>query len=445
MDVINRNNYESYFLLYADGELSPAEKQEVDAFVLQHPDLAAEFEALKSTRLEPETITFSGKNLLYKTTEQPISVTGENCEEYFILYYDNELTCAERKTVEDFVSAHPEHQENFRLFGDIQVQPNPEEQFSEISGLYRLASGNNYTSLLNYLDGELPAHDAAQFKKELQQNPELNKEFQLFEQTKLSPDTSVRFPGISSLYREEKRSTPVIPLWLRFAAAAAVLVFITWMAFWRNNGQQATPEVVAVKQTPGTNVNTPQRGNNVLQANTANTSLTNVATENSSSTEPVNATLNPRTNNNPGVTSVLPERNNNKQAIQTVPGPELKPAEQPVLVREEQQPANRLPEEFRKIIDKPQTSETIAGVKPDLGNKNITSESNNPADKMFAAALEKEESSSSLSVMNIPADQIAKRSGLKSVGRKITRFFERKIKNNGRPFSIGGVEVAIAR
>ena len=344
MDVINRNNYESYFLLYADGELSPAEKQEVDAFVLQHPDLAAEFEALKSTRLEPETITFSGKNLLYKTTEQPISVTGENCEEYFILYYDNELTCAERKTVEDFVSAHPEHQENFRLFGDIQVQPNPEEQFSEISGLYRLASGNNYTSLLNYLDGELPAHDAAQFKKELQQNPELNKEFQLFEQTKLSPDTSVRFPGISSLYREEKRSTPVIPLWLRFAAAAAVLVFITWMAFWRNNGQQATPEVVAVKQTPGTNVNTPQRGNNVLQANTANTSLTNVATENSSSTEPVNATLNPRTNNNPGVTSVLPERNNNKQAIQTVPGPELKPAEQPVLVREEQQPANRLPE-----------------------------------------------------------------------------------------------------
>ena len=36
---LTRNNYEEYFLLYVDGELNPAQKEMVEAFVQANADL----------------------------------------------------------------------------------------------------------------------------------------------------------------------------------------------------------------------------------------------------------------------------------------------------------------------------------------------------------------------------------------------------------------------
>jgi hypothetical protein len=452
MDVINRINYEDYFLLYADNELLPAQRQEVEAFVLQHPDLAGEFHALQNTRLTPDSISFNWKGNLYKsTTEQPI-VARENCEEYFILYYDNELSTAEKKAVEDFVAAQPETRENFELFGQLSLNMGEEQPFPEIAGLYRLPSGDSYTKMLSYLDGELSAGEAASFEADMLQHDALKKEFALFSQTKYSPDTSVRFPNIQSLYRKEKRKTPVIPLWLRMAAAASVLVFIAGIVFWQNDEKAPNVKAVAGMEKPAVinpinankqNTNPASDSQNAAPVNENGIAIANESKNNET---PVNNALNSRANYNGHVTSLPQQRNNNKQAIQ-VPGPELNAVQQPVLVREELQPEQKMPEELRKIIDKQLANANIASVTPEQGktniipDKNAGNENGADADRVF----EKENtSSSSLSIMNIPADQIAKRSGLKSVGRKITRFFERKVKNNGKPFSIGGVEVAFA-
>ena len=43
---ITRNNYEEYFLLYADGELNATDKQAVENFLTIHPDLAEELDML---------------------------------------------------------------------------------------------------------------------------------------------------------------------------------------------------------------------------------------------------------------------------------------------------------------------------------------------------------------------------------------------------------------
>ena len=53
MTVINRHNYESYFLLWVDGELSDEEQVTLDRFVAENPDLAEELSLLKSTQLQP--------------------------------------------------------------------------------------------------------------------------------------------------------------------------------------------------------------------------------------------------------------------------------------------------------------------------------------------------------------------------------------------------------
>jgi hypothetical protein len=67
---INRQTYEEFFLLYADGELSAAEKKSVEEFVKENPDLADEFNLILETVLQPdESVFFENKELLLKEEE----------------------------------------------------------------------------------------------------------------------------------------------------------------------------------------------------------------------------------------------------------------------------------------------------------------------------------------------------------------------------------------
>ena len=63
---INIHNYEEYFLLYTDKELTSTQKEEVEQFVLQHPQLQDEFLLLQSVKLLPEDIECPDKGRLYK-------------------------------------------------------------------------------------------------------------------------------------------------------------------------------------------------------------------------------------------------------------------------------------------------------------------------------------------------------------------------------------------
>ena len=49
--MINLSNYEEYFLLYIDNELSKEQCEAVEALARQHPHLAAELNMLKDAKL----------------------------------------------------------------------------------------------------------------------------------------------------------------------------------------------------------------------------------------------------------------------------------------------------------------------------------------------------------------------------------------------------------
>jgi cytoskeletal protein RodZ len=70
--IINRNNYEEYFLLYIDRELGPDEQLMVEDFVRVHPDLEKEFDLLKQTAAFPPVMIFEGKERLYKKENRRI-------------------------------------------------------------------------------------------------------------------------------------------------------------------------------------------------------------------------------------------------------------------------------------------------------------------------------------------------------------------------------------
>lgn len=119
---INRHNYETYFLLWIDGELSAEEMEMVERFIDQHPDLAEELATLQETKLPiDESIVFADKESLLKVEQPALSMSSY--ETYFLLYVDNELSAKDKADVELFVLQHPQLQDEFMLLKQTKLIP----------------------------------------------------------------------------------------------------------------------------------------------------------------------------------------------------------------------------------------------------------------------------------------------------------------------------------
>jgi hypothetical protein len=69
--LIHVNNYQEYFLLSVDNELTDSEKVALQNFIADNPATKKELELLQKTKLQPEeTIVFAGKNILYRTEKE---------------------------------------------------------------------------------------------------------------------------------------------------------------------------------------------------------------------------------------------------------------------------------------------------------------------------------------------------------------------------------------
>ena len=71
---LNESTYETIFLLYIDNELSPKERLEVEAFIVDNPSYALEMEALKATLVHPDNLQYPFKENLKEQAE--ISLDG---------------------------------------------------------------------------------------------------------------------------------------------------------------------------------------------------------------------------------------------------------------------------------------------------------------------------------------------------------------------------------
>lgn len=116
---IDRNNYEEFFILYLDNELSASDRQQVEEFANANADLKAELELLLQSKLMPETaITFDGKAALMKNEEE---IAGETAT--MLLYVDDEMDLTQKKSFEEWVAQHPDAKKELSLFQQTRLQP----------------------------------------------------------------------------------------------------------------------------------------------------------------------------------------------------------------------------------------------------------------------------------------------------------------------------------
>jgi hypothetical protein len=135
--LINRNNYENFFLLYADNELSAHERIAVENFIAQNPDLIDELEILEATKLTPDEITLTDKSFLYKEI-----VFDENLQHKLLLKLDNELPLNQSNEIDALLKTDAKAKAEFDLLAKAKLDASDKIIFEQKHLLYKKEKDN---------------------------------------------------------------------------------------------------------------------------------------------------------------------------------------------------------------------------------------------------------------------------------------------------------------
>jgi anti-sigma factor RsiW len=137
--MITRENYDEFFMLYVDNELSPAERRIVEAFVAGNADLKAELDILLQCRLDPESgLVFENRESLLK--KSPVANNPLPHEESLLLYIDGELDEDARRSVENHCRQNPSMLSELTLWQQTLIEPDTALVFRNRAVLYKKES-----------------------------------------------------------------------------------------------------------------------------------------------------------------------------------------------------------------------------------------------------------------------------------------------------------------
>ncbi|MBV6453334.1 MAG: hypothetical protein FNNCIFGK_00565 [Bacteroidia bacterium] len=109
--MINRENYEIWFIDYFDGKLSPEQTAELLLFLEENGDLKLEFDSFSNITLPEQDVKFENKMSLKKNV-----VGAENFEEFAIGYLENTLTDEQKESYLNFIQENPAYKKEHDLF-----------------------------------------------------------------------------------------------------------------------------------------------------------------------------------------------------------------------------------------------------------------------------------------------------------------------------------------
>jgi hypothetical protein len=128
---INRHNYEEFFLLYVDNELSAADRKAVDVFVQDNPDLKGELQMLQQTVVKADDIVLEKKDWLFM--DEKASALQEN----LLLYADDELSITDKRSIEALLATDKTSQAEWNILRQTKLQPDMSVVFDDKRSLYR--------------------------------------------------------------------------------------------------------------------------------------------------------------------------------------------------------------------------------------------------------------------------------------------------------------------
>jgi hypothetical protein len=438
--VITERNYEHYFLMYIDGELSEMETRLVETFIDKNPIYKKEFDILLHTKLEIDNIEID-KNSLLKTSD----ITIKNYENYFLLSVDNELNNEEIAKLQSFLLAIPTLQKELDVMQNTKLTETAFSfnKSSLLKTIHPLFGENNIAEILTqYIDKETSVAQNIALEQLVYNDASLKNEIALLQKTILQKEEII-YPYKKQLLRQEAKAARIIPIWLRYAAAACLLLSTTLIIGKNYFGKKQLHEN-AVAKVPATKNTTIDVAKDSISLSPNNFSKENfVSTQvNINNTKIVVATNPLQKNNfNEDVNMSLKQKNDvtilNEQ--RTTINNDV--ANKKVLTQD------KVISNKDEVIELP--LETVAISKVTLNetviNVNETEFTSLTSNKILSNKIA-DNTNDDVTIMGIDVDKIDKKGNVKKAKSKFATFVQKKINaiSNGS-IDIGKYEIALAK
>lgn len=130
--TINRNNYEDFFLLYVDNELSATEKNVVEIFLQNNPDLQEEMTMLQQSIIKPGREIFENKQSLRR---EEVIITW--ADEQLLLLLDSEAKDENKIAIEKLITDNASVKAAWDIFQQTKLASDEVIIFTDKQSLYR--------------------------------------------------------------------------------------------------------------------------------------------------------------------------------------------------------------------------------------------------------------------------------------------------------------------
>lgn len=136
---INKLNYESFLIDYLENQLDDKQIELLKLFINQNPELGTWEELTEDLPfINSESVSFDRKSTLYKKEIIATTHISEtNYEEFFVAFSEGLLSKEEQAEVQQFLVQNPELQKDFNLFGLAKLEADTNIQYPQKENLYK--------------------------------------------------------------------------------------------------------------------------------------------------------------------------------------------------------------------------------------------------------------------------------------------------------------------
>lgn len=245
--AIDKNNYEAWFLDYAEGNLTERQVEELFAFLEDHPELKDEFEeGIEVIPLRHEDSGFAGHEDL-KREQQVGFITLDNYEEYMIASAEEDLSPAEKEELDQFMANHPELEGEKAIYAGIDLVADTSIVFPDKASLKKetlITEENLDDFLIGHIEGDLNEEEEAALTAHMEAHAGVHDELDAYAHAHLNPDFSIQYPDKDEL---KHRIGIVIPLYVRYAAAVAAILVLVFSIINTGDDEGLIPEMANIE------------------------------------------------------------------------------------------------------------------------------------------------------------------------------------------------------
>ncbi len=137
--MINKDNYQAYFLDYIEGNLSPTELENLLSFLDENPELKSELSDYEDITISPQQINFPKENI-YQIDYSTDTITAENFSRFATAFIEGELPENRLQEFKYFINESEDLKKEFALFEQTKLKPDLAITYYNKSSLKKKAS-----------------------------------------------------------------------------------------------------------------------------------------------------------------------------------------------------------------------------------------------------------------------------------------------------------------